>query len=321
MIVETVTEIPCAPVACTVAIGTFDGVHRGHRQLLALTVADAHRHGRASVVLTFDPHPLTVLRPDLAPRLLMTAEQRTAEIAALGVDRLVIVRFTPAFAGEPAVQFARRDLREHLGAERVFIGFNFSFGRHGEGTADRLAAYGRQFGFAVTVLPAVVADGRVVSSSAIRQAVMAGEMESAAAMLGRNYGLVGKVVHGDARGRQLGFPTANVALAESLVRPRPGVYVTRVRWAERWLYGVANFGLRPTFSGQDERLEVHLLDNSDDWYDRTVEVEFLHCLRGERTFRSGEELQRQIGNDIRAARAFIDAYGDERLQAAATVVE
>lgn len=321
MIVETVADIPLAPTACSVAIGTFDGVHRGHRQLLEMMVADAHANGRAAVVLTFDPHPLTVLRPELAPRLLMTPEQRSAEIAALGADRLVVVRFTAAFAAAPASRFARHELVECLGARRVFIGFNFSFGRQGEGTPERLSELGRKLGFDVVVLPAVISDGRVVSSSAIRKAVMAGEMETATAMLGRPYSLQGTVVHGDARGRRLGFPTANVALADDLVCPRTGVYLTRVRWQDVTAFGVANFGQRPTFAGREIRLEVHLLDRSDDWYGRQVAVEFVHLLRGERQFRNADELSAQIAADVATARSLIAANGDGGLQAAATVIE
>jgi riboflavin kinase/FMN adenylyltransferase len=233
----------------------------------------------------------------------------------------VVVRFTPAFAAAPASRFARHELVECLGARRVFIGFNFSFGRQGEGTPERLSELGRRFGFDVVVLPAVVSDGRVVSSSAARKAVMAGEMETATAMLGRPYSLHGTIVHGDARGRRLGFPTANVALAHDLVCPRTGVYLTRVRWQDETAFGVANFGQRPTFAGRETRLEVHLLDRSDDWYGRQVAVEFIHLLRGERQFRDADELSAQIAADVAIARSLIAANGDGGLQAAATVVE
>lgn len=323
MIIERVSEISAGDGGCSVAIGTFDGVHLGHRRLLELCVADARRHGRESVVLTFDPHPLQVLRPVAAPRLLMTPDDRAAHIAALGIDRLVMLAFTPALANEPPAEFVRRHLGERLQAKRVFVGFNFTFGRDGAGTPERLRALGKRWGFTVEVLPAVVCDGRPVSSSAIREAVMAGEMAEAAAMLSRPYYLPGVVVHGDGRGRTLGFPTANVAVPDALVRPRAGVYAVRLSYGEETAFGVANIGQRPTFHGSDTRLEVHLLDRSLDLYDQPVRVHFLRYLRPERAFASVVDLQEQIAADIRAARALKEFASPTcgGLQATATMVE
>ncbi|MGE5561346.1 MAG: bifunctional riboflavin kinase/FAD synthetase [Chloroflexota bacterium] len=321
MIVQRVSEIPASTeTGCSVAIGTFDGVHLGHRRLLEMTVADARSHGRESVVLTFDPHPLHVLRPVAAPRLLMTPEDRAEHIGALGVDRLVMLEFTRGLANEAPADFVRRHIVEELKAKMVFVGFNFTYGRHGEGTPERLRSLGVRLGFGVEILAPVVSDGHAVSSTAVRQAVMSGEMESAAAMLTRPYFLPGVVVHGDGRGRTLGFPTANVAAPDTLVRPRPGVYVVQLSYRDQIAFGVANIGHRPTFKGQDLRLEVHLLERTLDLYDQRVRVHFIHYLRPERAFRTAAELQAQINSDIRAALAVRES-GGSRLQAAVTMVE
>lgn len=316
-----VAEIPpSAGAGCSLAIGTFDGVHIGHRRLLEMTVADARAAGRASVVLTFDPHPLAVLRPTAAPRLLMTPADRGEFISELGVDRLVMLKFTRALAGEPPAEFVRRLIVERLKAQQVFVGFNFTFGRNGEGTPERLMALGARHGFGVTVLEPVMRNDRAISSSVIRQAVMGGEVDEAGEMLSRPYFLPGEVVHGDARGRTLGFPTANVSVPEALARPRPGVYAVLLSFDGDRALGVANIGRRPTFGGEDLRLEVHLIDQTLDLYGRPVRVHFLKYLRPERAFRSAAELTTQIGADIAAARAFRDS-GAAGLHAAAAMVE
>lgn len=291
--------------AGSVALGFFDGVHRGHQQIIATSVQAAKERGLKSVVLTFEPHPLAVLEPEAAPPLLTPFAEKARLIRQLGVDTLLVLPFTPALAALEAALFAREVLAGRLAARHVTVGYNYSFGRGGEGTPAALAAWGRQLGFAVTVVPPVLVAGEAVSSSALRLLIARGDMEKATSFLGRPPAISGRVVTGARRGRGLGFPTANVELKKELVLPRRGVYAVRTWYRRRSFPGVANIGQVPTFGGSRLQLEVHFFDFHGNLYGKRLRVEFISFLRPERTFPSAAELKAQIEADARCARELL----------------
>jgi riboflavin kinase/FMN adenylyltransferase len=270
-----------------VAVGEFDGVHLGHRQVI---------QGN-DTVLTFEPHPLAVVRPEAAPRLLTTLEVKAELIAELGVQELVVIRFDDSFAHQTPAEFIDDVLMARLGATHVSVGENFRFGHRAAG--DPAALMARQ-GFETRVVALVEVDGEVVSSSHIRALVQAGEVEAAARMLGGPFQLRGEVVRGDGRGRELGFPTANLVPDNSLVCPGHGVYVARA-------YGscaAVNVGVRPTFgTGRAVLVEAYIVDHEDlALYGRVLRVDFLARLRGERRFDSVEALVEQMRRDVERTR-------------------
>jgi riboflavin kinase/FMN adenylyltransferase len=293
------------------AIGTFDGVHRGHRAVIAALLARARGDGAPAAVVTFTPHPAAVLDPAGAPPLLSDYATRAALIAALGVDALVEVPFTAAFAAVTAAAFVQDHLCRRAGARRVFVGADFTFGARAAGSPDTLAVLGRQAcGLETTVVPLLHAEGAPVSSTRIRAALREGRPALAARLLGRPFALRGAVVEGEHRGAGLGFPTANLLPPPGLALPALGVYAVRCRvegeeGPDR--PAVANLGRRPTVDGTDVRLEVHLLGYAGDLYGRALEVSFVRRLRGERRFRSTDELRRQIGHDAARATTLLGA--------------
>jgi riboflavin kinase/FMN adenylyltransferase len=297
------------PRELIVTVGNFDGIHTGQRRILELVVGRARETGLGSAVVTFEPHPLSVLQPEKAPPLLTTAAQKEALVAESGVESLLVVRFTPRLSRLPARRFVRDFLVGRLAVREVYVGASFAFGRDREGDLSLLRAMGDSFGFAAFGCAEVVSDGAAVSSTRIRAAVAAGDVEEAARMLGRPYGLGGIVVRGDGRGRGLGWPTANLAVDNELL-PADGVYVSRLRIGVRGesLPSVTNVGTRPTVYREHPRLvECHILDFDGDIYGERVEVELLRRLRSERKFPSVEELRRQIGQDVEVAREYFAA--------------
>ncbi len=288
-----VTRLPDAdPRPRRVAVGTFDGVHRGHREVI----------GGADTVITFDPHPLSVLAPARAPLLLTTLERKAELVASLGVDELVVVPFDQAFAALTAEEFVDVVLVQRMAATHVSVGENFRFGRGAEGDAARLAADGR---FETRVAPLLEVDAEVVSSSHIRGLVLGGAVGYADELLGAPFSLTREVVHGDKRGRELGFPTANLLPADGYVTPGHGVYACRATVASGETYAAAtNIGVRPMFeTGRGELIEAYLLDFSDDIYDQPLRLEFLKRLRGEKRFESIDALVEQMARDVDEARA------------------
>jgi riboflavin kinase / FMN adenylyltransferase len=288
-----VTRLPDAePRPRTVAIGTFDGVHLGHRKVI----------GGADTVLTFDPHPLSVIAPAAAPRLLTTLDRKAELIAGLGVEELVVVPFDAAFAARSAEEFVDGVLVERLGATAVSVGENFRFGHGAEGDAARLSADGR---FTTRVVPLLEVDGEIVSSSHIRGLVLGGAVEYADELLGAPFTLAGEVVHGDERGRTLGYPTANLVPRGGYVTPGHGVYACRATLEDGTTHPAAtSVGVRPMFvTGRGELIEAYLLDFDGDLYGRPLRLEFLKRLRGERRFDSVEALVEQMGRDVDEARA------------------
>jgi riboflavin kinase/FMN adenylyltransferase len=283
------------------ALGNFDGVHLGHQAIFQHVVTRAREVDGTSMVFTFEPHPLQVLAPEKAPPLLTTYEQKICLIAALGITVALRVPFTEQFARQEPIEFVREVLWRHLGIHEVVVGHDFRFGHRRAGTVDFLQAQAEHFGYRVTVIPAIMQDDTVVSSSNIRRLLLQGQVEPAARLLGRYYVIEGPVVEGFRRGRQLGFPTANVRPINAIV-PHKGVYTVRVEWENRLYPGVANVGYNPTFGNQALSVEAHLFDVDADLYGATVRVEFLHRIRDERKFASVEELAAQIASDAQEAR-------------------
>lgn len=302
---EIVRLEPSVPRPCpgaAVAVGNFDGVHRGHQALLAAARADARARGGQVVVLTFDPHPARVLTPDRAPARLMTFDQKAEVLAGLGVDVLAVLPFGPGLAEESAAAFARLVLRDGLQAEAVVVGRNFRFGRGREGGVQDLERLGGELGFATVGVDAVLHGGVPVSSSRVREVLAAGDAAEAAALLGRPHFLDGTVVQGDGRGRQLGTPTANLQTANETL-PARGVYACwcALPGGERQP-AVTNLGHRPTFGGGEATIEAHLLDFAGDLYGQTVRLEFVDRLRPERAFPGVDALRAQIAADVAEAR-------------------
>jgi riboflavin kinase/FMN adenylyltransferase len=283
------------------ALGNFDGVHLGHQAIFQHVVTRARKVDGTSMVFTFEPHPLQVLAPEKAPPLLTTYEQKMRLIAALGITVGLRVPFTAQFARQEPIAFVREILWRHLGIHEVVVGHDFRFGHRRAGTVDFLQAQAEHFGYRVTVIPAIMQDDTVVSSSNIRRLLLQGQVAQAARLLGRHYAIEGPVVEGFRRGRQLGFPTANVRPINAIV-PHKGVYTVRVEWENRLYPGVANVGYNPTFGNETLSVEAHLFDVDVDLYDATVRVEFLHRIRDERKFASVEELAAQIASDAQEAR-------------------
>ncbi len=272
----------------TVAVGEFDGVHLGHREVI---------RGN-DTVLTFEPHPLRVVRPEAAPRLLTSLEAKAELIEQLGVDELVVIPFDHGFAQQSPQEFIDHILIERLHATHVSVGENFRFGHRAAGDPQMLAADER---FQTRIVPLVEVDGEVVSSSHIRGLVLAGEVEHAARFLGAPFRFRGEVVEGDRRGRTLGFPTANLVPEEALVYPGHGVYVARAGDA----CAAVNVGVRPTFgTGRAVLIEAFLLDRDVDLYGQTLKLDFLKRLRGERRFESVQALVEQMRKDVEQTRAY-----------------
>ena len=290
----------------SIAIGNFDGVHRGHQEVIAAArrAADTLQVPLAAAVL--DPHPRRWFQPEAPPFRLTSDVQRARALAALGVERLHVLPFEAEMAAMSDEDFARSVLAGGLGARHVAAGFDFTFGRGRSGDGDLLKAYGARLGFGVSVVGEVAdAEGLKLSSTSVRLALEAGRPEQAAAVLSRPFAIEGEVVHGDKRGRELGFPTANVRLGDYL-RPRFGVYATRTRLPDgRVLPGVSSLGVRPMFETPEPLLEVWLFDFDGDLYGRTIETELVAFLRPEARFDSLEALKEAVGRDAVVARRLL----------------
>jgi riboflavin kinase/FMN adenylyltransferase len=295
------------PSRTVLTVGNFDGIHRGQRAILERVALRARQRGLTSAVVSFEPHPRSVLRPDEPLRRLTTEQQRERLVAGCGIDALVSVRFTRDFASTPAESFVRAFLVSRLGVAELVVGSRFSFGRDRRGSLDLLGRLGRELGFEASGVDEVSFDGEAISSTRIRSAIEQGDLEVAGAMLGRPYALAGVVTHGDARGRELGWPTANLALESELV-PRHGVYAAGLEWegSRGPRAGVANVGVRPTVEGPRRRVaEIHLFDFEGDLYGCRVELLLCRRLRDEVRFPSLEALRDQIGRDAQGAREYL----------------
>jgi riboflavin kinase / FMN adenylyltransferase len=284
--VRTIMLDQTEPRPRRVAVGEFDGVHLGHREVIR----------GSDTVLTFEPHPLRVVRPEAAPKLLTSLDVKAELLAEMEVQELVVIPFDKGFAEQTPAEFIDRVLVERLGAERVSVGENFRFGHRAAGDSALLAADPR---FETRVVPLIEVDGEIVSSSHIRGLVLAGEVEAAARFLGGPFRLRGEVVSGDRRGREIGFPTANIVPDEALVCPGHGVYAALADGA----CAAVSVGVRPTFgTGRAVLVETYVLDANIDLYGRMLTVEFLARLRGERRFESVDALVAQMERDVEDTR-------------------
>jgi riboflavin kinase/FMN adenylyltransferase len=294
-------------------LGVFDGLHLGH-QLIMRTVVERARALRAvPTVITFDPHPRAVLHPESSPPLLQTFDQKIEAFGVLGIEQTIVIRFTKAFAEIRAEDFLRDVVRERLQALEVYLGRGFAFGHNREGNIELLKKVSGQLGFRAEEVSEVRLRGKRISSSRIREQLAGGRVNLARRMLGRPYGVEGRVVRGMMRGRELGFPTANLR-PQNRVIPRGGVYVTATLIEGRWRRSVTNIGTRPTFEDDSAQpsVETYVMDWSGDLYGDVVRVRFLHRLRDERRFNSLDELKRQIALDRDRAASYFEHGGVHR---------
>lgn len=294
-------DYPADAPPAVVAQGTFDGIHLGHQAVIRTAVDRGRALGTSAVVVTFDPHPVSVLRPDGAPPEILPLAERLDRIGELGPDVTLVIPFTLEFARVEAEAFVSDVLVGLLRAREVVVGFNHSFGHGARGTPALLATLAGPRGVRVHVVPPLTVGGVVVSSSSVRQALRRGDVRAAASLLGRPYGLRGVVGRGAERGRALGFPTANVVPGAPLLLP-DGVYAGRADWDGRRAPAVVNVGVRPTFGERVRTVEAHLLDVSPDLYGRPIALAFLDRIRDEMRFSSPEALRARIAADVEAAR-------------------
>jgi len=292
-----------------VAIGNFDGVHRGHRAVIGTALERARSLGNKAAVLTFEPHPRDFFNPAEKLFRLTDAPTKLRLLAATGLDGAIVLTFDAALAGLTAEDFVERILVERFAISGAVIGFNFHFGTGRTGSPDFLKAQGERHGFVVDVVPPLQEAGLAVGSRPIREALAAGEVDKAADLLGYPWFVSGEVIHGDKRGRELGFPTANLSLDTSCGL-RHGIYAVRVGVGGRRFDGVASFGRRPMFDSGAVLLEVFLFDFSSDLYGQSIDVAFIGWLREEAKFTSIDELIRQMGEDARLARKRLAQAGD-----------
>jgi riboflavin kinase/FMN adenylyltransferase len=303
-ILHSVADLARIPGPLFLAIGVFDGVHLGHQAVLKQALVDAKKAGGAAVAVTFDPHPVRVLRPEAAPRLLTSTPHKLRLIGDFGIERLLVIPFDLAFAATPPEDFIRNLAGAARPLREICVGFEWSFGKARAGNLALLDRLGEQLGFDEVGVPAVEIGGQIVSSTLIRRAIESGDFTTARSFLGREFTILGTVIEGARIGRTLGFPTANLS-AHNEQFPPDGVYAVEVRHGENLHRGVANIGVRPTLqNATGERVfEVHLFDFAADLYGQDLEVAFRRFLRPENKFPSLDALRAQIAVDASDARA------------------
>lgn len=296
-----------------VAVGVFDGVHRGHQEIIMTAIQAAREIKGQGVVLTFDPHPLEVLRPGSHSPILTSTDRKAQLVEELGADVFLVAEFTPEFAALAPDEFAGQVLAGALRAKRVVVGEDFRFGRRAAGDIGSLRSLGDKYGFRVICLPQIKVDGRPISSTRVRELLRQADVEGIRKVLGRYPQFSGRVVKGHHRGRGLGFPTANVETPEPASVPALGVYAAWVRVGGERLKSVVNIGISPTFDGDNEPVtHVHILDYRDSLYGREIEVEVRARLREEKQFESPAALADQIHSDIKVARGILNNDNLER---------
>jgi riboflavin kinase/FMN adenylyltransferase len=287
-------------------LGNFDGVHLGHQAIFKKVVERAKATGGTSIAFTFEPHPLKVLAPERSPKLLNTFHSKMKFIESSGMQIVICADFTREFAEQNPEEFARRVLVEGIGVKEIYIGYDYAFGKGREGSIESLSVMGRTCGFTVGVVDAVKVGDTVVSSSLVRDLVSNGRVEEAPRYLGRFYSIEGNVVHGESRGRSLGFPTANIQTANELL-PAFGVYAVRTVVGRRTIDGVASLGVRPTFGEGPVSIEVFLFDYEGDLYGKHMEMSFIKRLRGEEKFPDADALVLQMHKDVEQAKNILAA--------------
>jgi len=300
--------VPEALRGAVIALGNFDGFHRGHQAVAGAAIAWAKAEGRPSIIATFDPHPVRFFKPDVPPFRLTTLEQRHELYLAAGATAMLVFHFDAELAGTSAEDFIAHILIQRLGAHGVVTGADFTFGKGAKGNVALLRGFGGELGLQSRVIEAVADGGEVVSSSRVRQALRDGDPQLAARLLTRPFAIRGIVEHGDKRGRTIGYPTANLSL-EHYLRPRYGIYAVtgRILATGEVLKGAANIGIRPQFAPPRELLEPHFFDFSGDLYGQEIEVAFHHYLRGEARFDSLAALIAQMDKDCAEARRLLSA--------------
>jgi len=290
-------------------LGVFDGLHLGHQLIMKTVVDRAQSVGAVPTVITFDPHPRSVLHPATSPPLLQTLDQKVEGFGVLGIEQTIVIRFTREFSLVRAEDFLKDVVQERLHAREVYLGKGFAFGHNREGTIELLRRISKERGFFADEVPEVRLRGRRVSSSRIRELLLSGKVNLARRMLGRPYGVEGRVIRGKQRGHLVGFPTANLH-PENRVIPARGVYVTGTLIDGQWRRSVTNIGVRPTFELETEpSVETFVINWSGDLYGDVVRVRFLHRLRDERKFDSLDELKKQIGKDVEKAEQYFARSG------------
>ncbi|MCD4689527.1 MAG: bifunctional riboflavin kinase/FAD synthetase [Desulfuromonadaceae bacterium] len=303
-IISNLSELKEPLQDAVVTIGNFDGVHLGHREIFRRVVGRSREVGGPAVVYTFEPHPLKFLAPDRAPLLLNTYQEKKVLIEASCIDVLICAPFDQAMANLPAHRFVREVLVEKVGMRHLVVGYDYLFGKGREGNAELLQRMGEYLGFAVEVLEPISDAGQVYSSTRIRQLIQEGQVQQVTELLGRNFTLLGRVVHGFKRGHKLGFPTANLQTEKELL-PSPGVYAVKVKRGAEVADGVLNVGHNPTFEAAGLSIEVHLLDFDGQLYGEDLRVYFVERLRDERRFADSNQLVQAIGEDIKNARQIL----------------
>jgi len=295
-----------------VTVGVFDGVHLGHQQLISRAVLRARERDLPAVVVTFDPHPAEVVRPGSHPARLTSLRRRADLVAELGVEAFCVLPFTPELSRVPAAEFVHEVLLDRLHAAHVLVGRNFTFGHRAEGDVELLTRLGKRFGFGVEGLDLISDDGVTFSSTYIRACIDAGDVTAAAAALGRPHRVEGVVVHGDRRGRELGFPTANIATAPHTALPADGVYAGRFAIdgaaggsGPRLLPAAISVGTNPTFSGRVRTVEAYVLDVEEDFYGYEVALDFVARVRGQERFDRIEDLVAQMHRDVEQIRGLL----------------
>ncbi len=308
-ILRKYTDVPADGRGCVLAIGNFDGVHRGHQSVIAHAQAEAKKANVLSGVLTFEPHSREFFAPDAPAFRLCNLETKAAHLSWLGVDIMMALKFDLDFSQKSAEDFVKDVLVDGFAVSHVVVGYDFIFGHKRQGTTVILAELGKKYGFGVTVVEPVGEDTQIFSSTAIRDSLAVGDVSTAAKLLGHWWEVEGRVIEGDKRGRTIGFPTANIPITH-YHQPKLGVYAVRVGLHKddgtTWVNGVANYGRRPTFDKKDLLLEVHLLDFEGDLYSQKIRVAFVDFIRAEMKFSGIEELEGQIHKDVVTARSMLD---------------
>jgi len=290
-----------APV---VTLGNFDGVHLGHQEIFRQVVSWAFSTGGASVVFTFEPHPLKVLAPQRSPKLLSTFRDKMALIEASGMDAVICAKFTPEFASQNPEEFVKNVLVDTLGIKQLFVGHDYAFGRGRTGDTEFLRDAGTRYGFDLHVIGPIKVEEIIVSSTKIRKLITDGEVCIASKLLGRPYSIEGTVIHGESRGKSLGFPTANIRTPNELP-PKEGVYAVSVEVEGKTYGGAANIGKNPTFDGDKASYEVHILDYEGDLYGKFIKMRFMKRVRDEVRFKGVDELVAQIHKDVERVRSIL----------------
>lgn len=300
---ETIEDIAPIEPSC-VALGNFDGVHVGHRQLIGSAVEKAREKGLASAVFTFSNHPKSLIPGAKPVKNIVYQEEKEALIEALGVDYYFNFAFTKEIMTMPPETFVKTFLADKMNAKEIFCGFNYHFGYKGEGDTKLLRILGAKYGFHVNEVKAVSIDGDVVSSTLIRNMIMAGEMEECSKYLGRNYDIGGEVVVGNRLGRTIGFPTSNIMIDESMVTPPNGVYITYCIYNGVKYPSITNVGIKPTIGSFKKNMETHIFNFDKELYGKQIKVEFIKKTRDEVKFRNIEELSAQIAKDCNEAKTY-----------------